>query len=88
MAYVVDGVEYTAEQVLDDPALYERIVADGHAERYPNGCREDGHHCYPCLERLGQKPHEVASRRVGRRAGFYLGTVEYRCLEPGCKADL
>lgn len=62
---------------------WEAEVARAHAERYPDGCREPGHHCYPCLDRLGQVPHRVKSRRVGARRG-YFGTVEIQCTEPGC----
>jgi hypothetical protein len=66
---------------------FEAEVARMHAERYPDGCREPGHSCDACLARLGQTAHKVASRRIGARPG-YFGRVEYRCLEPGCKADL
>jgi hypothetical protein len=60
-----------------------------HAEMYPEGCGTGaGHHCLECLARLGQVAHKVVGRRIGQRMGVRLGTVEYRCTEPGCKAEL
>jgi hypothetical protein len=88
------GMDTTGRNVLStsdiasDDELWEAYGAALHIDKYPEGCREPGHSCDTCAAMTGVPHHEVASRRVGRQMGVRLGTVEYRCLEPGCKAEI
>ncbi len=58
---------------------FDRREREGHANRYPNGCRVEGHHCLDCLERLGQTPHPTTYR-----PGYRVGWGEHHCQVLGC----
>lgn len=59
---------------------YESLLAMGHAAKFPNGCREPGHHCEACHARLGEPAHKVDAVRVGGRPG-YRAQWRYECRQ-------